>query len=182
MVKELTKRLKNSKYYSSNISLFEYDLKHLEFYEYVKAKCFHCNKYNVNWTCPPHINHINYEKIFSEFNNAIVLRFRIDTNSKDEYDRYRIDSTNILHKALLYLEKYLHSIDHYRALSFIGGSCKLCKNGCATDQCRDPYNARVPIEATGIDVIKSLKKIGLDISFEKDFNYKQMNRYGLLIW
>ena len=45
------------------------------------------------------------------------------------------------------------------AISFIGGSCKLCKNGCAKDKCNNPGMARIPLEATGVNVIKSLDNI-----------------------
>jgi predicted metal-binding protein len=182
MINELKKQLETSKFHSESLTLIDFQLSNLEFFEYVKVKCFHCKKYNGCWTCPPRMNHINYEKFFGEYKNAILIRYTKNTNSQEEYNQVRIDSTNILHRALLYLEKYLFTLDNYKAMSFIGGSCKLCKNGCAEDKCRDPYNARVPLEATGVDLIKSFKKAGINISFEKDFTFAQMNRYGLLVW
>ena len=65
------------------------------------------------------------------------------------------------------------------AISFIGGSCKLCKNGCGKERCNNPGMARIPLEATGVNVIKTLENIGIKVQFPiKDRFY----RYGLIAW
>lgn len=66
------------------------------------------------------------------------------------------------------------------AISFIGGSCKLCKNGCGPERCNQPYSARIPFEATGVNVIKTMEEqTGVKITFPpKD----KLERIGLILW
>lgn len=147
------------------------------FEERVKQKCFHCVNYKSKWTCPPNIPDVNYVKMFSEYSNAVILKCELDlTNSN--FDENRTISTNKIHKALLYLEEQLFKNNEVLAISFIGGSCKLCKN-CPDTKCAYPYLSRMPIEATGCNVIESFKLYGIEISFPlKD----KFFRYGLLMW
>lgn len=65
------------------------------------------------------------------------------------------------------------------AVSFIGGSCKLCKNGCGKDKCNNPYLSRTPVEAIGINVVKSAKENGISITFPPE---NDIIRIGLLLW
>ena len=60
-----------------------------------------------------------------------------------------------------------------------GAHIGLCKGGCGKERCNNPYLSRSPLEATGVNVIKSAKKYGIDIRFPTD---KQMIRIGLLLW
>ena len=147
------------------------------FEERVKIKCFHCKRYNKKWTCPPKMPDLDYKKIISEYSNivAVVCKYYIN---KETFEEDRNKSTNILHKLLLQSEKILWENNYPMAISFIGGSCKLCENGCDEHSCRNPHLARIPIEATGINVINTMKKY-IDISFPpKEYIY----RVGLLLW
>ncbi len=166
------------KEFNNNMSMVKFNPGDLIFEERVALKCFYCARYDTKWTCPPRIPRLDYPKLVSEYQNAAIVI--CEMSLKDQiYEDIREKSTNELHKALLYLEKLLWEMDNPMYLTFIGGSCKLCKNGCAQDKCRNPGVSRIPIEATGINVIKSLKKINIDISFqEKDF----MHRFGLILW
>jgi predicted metal-binding protein len=95
------------------------------------------------------------------------------------FQEKRTQSTNNVHKALLYLEKEMYYANHSLAISFIGGSCKLCKNGCNEKRCVNPELSRMPLEATGCNVVESLKKVDIDVTFPiTDTLY----RYGLLLW
>jgi predicted metal-binding protein len=59
------------------------------------------------------------------------------------------------------------------AAGLVGGSCVLCEQ-CVTEKsskvCRHPFRARPPMEAVGIDVIKTAQNAGLPIrlSFSKN--------------
>ena len=52
------------------------------------------------------------------------------------------------------------------AAGLVGGSCVLCKR-CVDNKileaCRHPFRARPPMEAVGIDVVKTAQKSGLPI-------------------
>lgn len=167
---------KKSKYlYGKKVSVKEIELE-----ERVRLQCFHCEKYNKKWTCPPKINQFDFRKLYGEYENAMVVYCEIPFEGKDEYDKVRNDSTNLVHRTLLELEKLLYENNESLAVSFIGGSCKLCKNGCDEKACRLPHMARIPLEATGVNVIKFIKReLDIEITFPLD---KYMYRFGLILW
>ncbi len=150
----------------------------LVFEERVKMNCFYCGKYNTNWRCRPQIPEIDYKKMLSEFDKIAIIYVQVSLKDMD-FNAVREMSSIQLHRALLECEKWLYQHNNPMALSFIGGSCKLCKNGCAKDKCANPYQARTPVEALGINVIKSVKQFGVDISFPPK---EYMTRIGLLLW
>lgn len=150
----------------------------LVFEERVLLNCFHCSRYKVNWTCPPKIPDIDYRKLICEYDNVLLVYCKMPFRNK-KMDIVRKNSTNLLHRALLEAEKFLWDNNYPLAISFIGGSCKLCDQGCDQHNCRQPTLARIPIEATGINVTKSLKNVGLTVTFPpNDYLY----RVGLLVW
>lgn len=146
----------------------------------VMLKCFHCRNYKNKWTCPPNIPQINYKDLFNEYENAAIVYCKMPFSSKEEFNVVRIESTNLLHRTLLELEADLYENNVPLAISFMGGSCKLCKDGCSKEGCRHPDLSRIPLEATGVDVIDFVKEtIGINILFPpKDYLY----RVGLLLW
>lgn len=162
----------------ANLKLLPFPIEGFVFEERVKQKCFHCKNYGVKWTCPPRLPNVDYRKMFLEYSNAAVLIYEVQISDED-FDSKRQHSTNIIHRGLLSLEKYLYDNNNCMALSFIGGSCKLCKNGCNKEKCANPYLSRVPWEATGCNVISSLRNIGIDVTFPITGT---LFRYGLILW
>lgn len=110
----------------------------LIFEERVKMNCFYCGKYNVSWRCPPKIPHVDFKKMLAEYKNVAMVYVKMPLAQAD-YNTVRNDSSVYLHRALLACEKWLYLQNNAMAISFIGGSCKLCKNGCATDRCANLY-------------------------------------------
>lgn len=149
------------------------------FEENVKMNCFYCGKYANNWKCPPNLPNIDYKKMFAEFNHGmfVILEYYFSDNAKR--DEARRESSVTLHKNLLSIEKFLLENNHSTVLSFGAGSCKLCKNGCGKDGCNNPYLARSPLEATGCNVVKTLKKYGVNITFPAT---NHLLRIGLVLW
>jgi predicted metal-binding protein len=159
-------------------SIVEIETDNLIFEERVKLNCFYCNKYKTNWKCPPNIPVINYQKTVKEYDNACFVYKRHSLNA-DTFNTVRYESTNDLHKTLLEMEKILFSVSNGLVVSFIGGSCKLCKSGCGSGRCNNPYQARIPLEAIGINVIESANKYNIKIEFPiKD----SLLRLGLILW
>ena len=150
----------------------------LVFEENIHLNCFYCGRYGRNWRCPPKIPVLDYPKLISEFDNrAFVYRYyKITPESKEDV---RTDSTNHLHKSLLAMEGVLFKAGNPTALSFIGGSCKLCKSGCGVEYCNNPYEARMPLEATGMNIVKTAAKHGIKIDWPVADN---MLRLGMLLW
>ena len=155
------------------------DPKKLIFEENVKMNCFYCGRYNNNWKCPPNLPDIDYERMVAEFDVGLAVMLTFSIEHPGEYDRIRNDSSVILHRLLLDLEKWLYQHNSSNALSFIGGGCKLCKGGCGKEKCNNPYMSRSPVEATGINIIKSMRQYGISVDFPAD---KVLRRIGLLLW
>ncbi len=150
----------------------------LVFEERVKLNCFYCKNYNLNWKCPPQIPQIDYQKVINEYAQGAFVRMEL-TYTENTFQEVRTRSTNDLHHALLKLEKYMWEHNYPLAVSFIGGSCKLCKSGCGKDRCNNPYAARIPLEATGVNVVESAKKYGINIHFPPNGT---LTRLGMLLW
>lgn len=155
------------------------DPKELIFEENVKMNCFYCGKYGNNWRCPPNLPKLDYQKMMSEFDTGLFVLLTFYPKNEDEYKNFRNESSIILHKNLLMLEKWMYNHNASTAISFIGGSCKLCKNGCGKERCNNPYMSRSPLESTGVNIIKSAKKFGIDIKFPAN---QKLTRIGLLLF
>lgn len=150
----------------------------LVFEERVRMNCFYCGKYNTNWRCPPRIPSLDYRRMVEEYDHAALIWVNEGLKGKD-FNTVRNDSSIHLHKALLECEKWLYSRNNSTALSFTAGSCKLCKNGCAPNHCANPYQARSPVEALGINIVKSAGLFGIDIRFPPE---ESLMRIGLLLY
>jgi len=175
-----TKIIKLVKRGSKYLNALEVDIKKFVFEDRVKLNCFYCLRYNKNWSCPPKIPNLNYEKIMNGYDNAILVYCSMPYQSDKEFIVIRRESTNLLHKTLLKLEKVLWENNYPLAVSFIGGSCKLCKDGCDKEKCRHPGLRRIPLEGVGMNVVKTVKACtGMNITFPPK---GKLNRYGLLLW
>lgn len=155
------------------------DPKELIFEEGVKMNCFYCGKYNNNWRCPPNLPDIDFRKMMSEYQHGLFVVLNYDITEETDYANIRNKSSVALHKLLLSLEKWMWNHNHSTALSFIGGSCKLCKGGCGKERCNNPYMSRSPLEATGVNIVKSAHKYGIDVTFPTN---SKLMRLGLLLW
>lgn len=160
------------------ISFYPMSPQELVFEERVKLNCFYCKNYNLNWKCPPKIPDIDYQQIMGEYENGLFVKVELPFTDEN-FSEIRARTTNDLHRALLKLEQCLWEHDFPLAVSFIGGSCKLCKNGCGQDRCNSPYLSRMPMEATGINVVKSAEKYGIPLVFPPKGS---LTRLGLLLW
>lgn len=159
-------------------SIVQINTDDLVFEDRVKFNCFYCGKYNNCWKCPPKLPEIDYRRMFSEYAHAAFVygKYYFDDSN---YQSVRNESSTLLHKTLLDLERFLWNQNNSMAISFIGGSCKLCKNGCGKDKCNNPYMARSPLEATGVNIVTSAAKYGIEIVFPpKDY----IIRLGLILW
>lgn len=134
----------------------------LVYEERVRLKCVHCRNYRTKWTCPGRLPELDYAKITSEYAHMAVV----------------VGTAAQLHEALLYMEAELFRRNEPLAVSFIGGSCELCKEGCNKEACAHPEQARISWTATGCNVTKTLANIGIEVDYTKNKD----RRYGLLMW
>lgn len=160
------------------VRLYDMSPEDLVFEERVKLNCFYCKKYGAHWKCPPRIPELDYPKMIREYDHGVFAKIELPYTEADFTD-VRVRSTNDLHRALLKLEGYLWEHNFPMALSFIGGSCKLCKNGCGKERCNNPYQARISMEGVGINVVKSVEKYGISVTFPPQGT---LVRVGMLLW
>lgn len=151
----------------------------LLFEENVKMNCYYCGRYNNNWRCPPNLPDVDFKKMMAEYESGIFVWNEYVIDAKDDYTKIRNESSVILHKTLLKIEKWMWNHNCSNAISFGAGACKLCKDGCGKEKCNNPYKSRSPLEATGVNIIKSAKKYGIDLSFPTD---KKFVRLGLVLY
>ena len=154
------------------------ETENLFFEERVKINCFYCGRYNNNWKCPPRIPDIDYKKMINEYCNKAFIYVEMPIDESN-YEAVRKESSVYLHRAMLLCEKWLYQNNEPMALSFIGGACKLCKNGCMPERCANPYASRSPLEALGVNVMKCAASAGIEVKFPTT---EYMMRIGLLLW
>lgn len=150
----------------------------LVYEERVRLKCFHCRNYQSKWTCPGHLPKLDFCRLINEYEHLAVISFKpSEVSCQPSVDEYK-QAGNELHRAMLFLESELMKRNNALAQSFIGGSCELCEGGCPPDKCAHPEQARIPWDAAGCNVVRSLANIGIQV----DFTGKDICRYGLFMW
>ncbi len=173
---EELKEILQEKYPEMEVREIQYE--DIVFEERVRLKCCHCKNYKEKWTCPGKLPELDYRKIISEYAHMAVLIGKVPMKGNVTQEQFR-EAVVKLHKAMLYLEGELFKRNNAMAESFIGCSCQLCEEGCAAEKCRHPEQARVPWDATGCNVVKTLERIGVKVEFPaKEYIYQ----YGLFVW
>ena len=151
----------------------------LVFEERVKLKCLHCRNYGNKWTCPGRLPQLDYRKIVSEYEHAVVVISKVENRQSEVENGVFRQAANTLHKAMLYMESELLKRNHPLAESFIGCNCQLCRDGCPSEGCAYPEQARLPWDAIGCNVVKTLEHIGIRVVFPPQ---EYIYQYGLLVW
>lgn len=171
-VEEL-KEIISSKYPA--VEIFPIRKDDLVFEERVRLKCFHCRNYGTKWTCPGRLPQLDFRKIISEYEHAAVVAYKASGTTAEDVRQAGV----ALHRAMLGLEAELFKRNNPLAVSFIGGCCELCKDGCNRQACAFPEQARIPWDATGCNVVRSLANIGIRVDFSSQ---EHLSRYGLIVW
>ncbi len=149
--------------------------------EWVGLKCrYGCSQFGTNWSCPPATPELSKaQAIISEYSVALLLigtqkcsNFYINnTKKRSEQVRYWKGTVSIERQL------FLHGYD--KAFSLVSGSCSLCKECAYPEACRFPTEKRPTIESLSIDVIGTLKNLGIDTKVAKD--PKELFKYYAVI-
>ncbi len=170
---------KGKKYGIESIKSFK--VEKFELGEWVGLKCrYGCSQFGTNWSCPPATPDLSQARaIISEYSLALLLtgtqkctNFYVNNSKKrSEQVRYWKGTVSIERQL------FLHGYD--KALSLVAGSCALCKECAYPEACRFPTEKRPTIESLGIDVIGTLKNLGIDTKVAKD--PKELFKYYAVI-
>ena len=140
--------------------------------ERIRAFCLEnkCGKYGNNYMCPPHVGTLEEIRTkLKKYPQGLLLR--ATTSIDVSGDREGVRQTKVaFHKRILQVEEFLRERGIKQVWGMSGGSCGLCDVCQAkTDKpCLYPDQARMSIEAIGVDVLGLLDKFSLDNKFHPD--------------
>jgi predicted metal-binding protein len=170
---------KGRQYGIETVMPFEVDK--FELGAWVGLKCqYGCSQYGTNWSCPPATPDISQAReIINEYSLALLLvgtqkctNFYIN-NSKKRSEQVRY------WKGTMSLERQLFLHGYDKAFSLVSGSCSLCKECAYPAACRFPTEKRPTIESLAVDVIGTLKNLGIDTKVAQD--PKELFKYYAVI-
>ncbi len=160
--------VKGKKYGIDTIKPFR--VEDFELGDWVGLKCrYGCSQFGTNWSCPPATPDISQARtILSQYSFALLLvgtqkctNFYIN-NSKKRSEQVRY------WKGTISLERQLLLHGYNKAFSLVSGSCSLCRRCAYPEACRFPTEQRPTIESLAVDVIGTLKKLGISTHVAKD--------------
>jgi predicted metal-binding protein len=140
--------------------------------------CKSCKRYGLTGCCPPNIGEFGYyRKLLKRYTYGKVFVEKFIVTDATKYKEVGRKSSLELHKVLLKEREQLLDKGHYFNVILGGGSCKYCKE-CVIP-CRMPHFRAIPIEATGINVVETLNKMGMFIKFPVK---QKFYRVGIVLW
>lgn len=126
---------------------------------WVHLKCkFGCDSYGKNYSCPPFVGTPRSgKKVVEEYKRGILLIFKSEDPKKTkDYSKRFLE----IYKGMLKIEKELFLNNYYKVLALSSGPCPLCKKCSYPKYCAHLKDRRPAIEALGIDVLATVRKIG----------------------
>jgi len=135
---------------------------------WVRLKCeYGCPSYGKKLQCPPYtMTHQATKELLRSYSKAILLE---GSPPLKEF-----------HQSLLNLEKEAFLSGLTRSFVFGAGPCPICETCPPEGICRHPNLARPSMEASGIDVYMTLKKIGVQLAPLKEKDH-YVRYFGLLL-
>lgn len=117
--------------------------------------CKSCKRYGKKATCPPHIESFEYySKLIPKYRHGTfyIKKFTIHGDCLTQGKRSSLE----IHEKILSEREKLFNRGHYFSIGFGAGSCKLCKK--CSFPCPKPEKSLVPLEATGLNIVETLKR------------------------
>ena len=143
--------------------IIPFPVEKIDLAEWVRFKCqFGCCQYDTNWCCPPASPDLQRTSaIIQEYTLALLLIG--SRQCKDFYlsnARRRAEQVRSW-KEVVGIERKLFLEGYDKIISLVSGACALCKKCTYPKACRFPKERRPPIEAFSIDLIGTLKNLGI---------------------
>lgn len=170
---------KGNQYGLENVIAF--NIQEIVIANWVGLKCrYGCSQFNSNWSCPPATPSIaEARELLKEYSTALLLvgsqtcsEFYRDTNRK------RTDQVRYW-KGTVSLERFLFLEGYDKAFGLVSGACSLCKECAYPEKCLFPMEKRPTVESLSIDLIGTLKNIGIGTPIAMDL--KETFKYYSII-
>jgi len=146
---------------------------------WVRAKCVYgCPRYGKKACCPPEAPSVaECKAFFAEYRSGLF--YHLTKRFTDPNKRFTWAKE--VNEAVLAWEREVFLLGYHKAFAFTAAPCNLC-DPCKNTKsgCQNPLMARPTLEAFGVDVFATARKIGYPIQVLKGYN-EETNRYGLLL-
>ncbi len=169
---------------------------------------FGCANFAKHFCCPPYVpSPTETRALLGEYRRAYLIHFRGvpemervgSGNVPNEWAKYRATFVIRIHNAVYELEQCAFYQGFYKALAFAAYPCSYCSD-CIAQQsagvvdlslkraCRHSERVRPSMEAVGIDVFSTVRKLHLPIevipcedNVHGRIMHTHLNSYGLLL-
>ncbi len=145
----------------------------------VREMCKWCKRYGKKAFCPPYIKSVEfYSNLLPKYKHGQIF-YTFSSSPKKTDKNYGKESSLAVHSAIASARRKLFSAGHYFINAFGAGSCKLCES--CSFPCGHPDNALIPVEATGMDVVKMMNNFKISIKFPAE-NQSFVYRIGVILY
>jgi predicted metal-binding protein len=146
----------------------------------VREACRSCKRFGYKNTCPPFIPEINYYKnLLPSYEGGLIIYKKFKIQNINNWQELGKKSSLEIHSYLLNKRNELIKKGFVLNLALTAGSCKLCSK--CSFPCAHPDKALIPVEGTGINLIKFMKKFKINIIFPIEKN-GYFYRIGMILW
>ena len=146
---------------------------------WVRQKCIYgCPRYGQKACCPPEVPSVaECRAFFAEYRSGLF--YHIIKTFGDPKERFQW--AREVNKWVLALERDVFLSGFYKGFAFTAAPCNLCEQ-CKNTKggCRHPLMSRPTLEAFGVDVYATARKMGYRIQVVKAYE-EVTNRFGLLL-
>ncbi len=150
---------------------------------WVGLKCrYGCANYNTNWCCPPASPTLQtFKELLGEYEVALLLVG--ERNNEHFYRNSPLKRRQQIKewKQTISLERKLFLMGYYKAFGLPAETCALCKQCAYPEQCRFPNDKRPSIEACGIDVFATIKRLGFSAHLARNLKETYKNYSMILV-
>jgi len=154
--------------------------------ERVRLKCEvpRCAGYGRFLTCPPQVMSVDaFLRIRTGYKWGLLVQVEAKEIDSTDKGKGRINQAILKENKkshrpfklkLLEIVEAVESAAFKKGMRFaaglVGGSCERCVSDKSSTACRHPFRARPPMEAVGIDVVKTAENAGLPIHLSSSKN------------
>ena len=158
---------------------------------WVRLKCqYGCPSYSKKLSCPPYSpTPEDTRKVLQEYSRAYLIGYEgSKLFSGDNHENMEELFPKVLmniRKSLFEIEKHAFLSGYYKAFVYgFCGPCTYCET-CVVEEhiytCKYATESRPSMEASGIDVFKTVQNAGLKLEVQSDVNLEELKMYTLLL-
>jgi predicted metal-binding protein len=158
---------------------------------WVRLKCqYGCPSYAKKLSCPPYSpTPEDTRKVLSEYSKAYLIGYKGSAlfKNKDNENMGELFPKVLrdVRKSLFELEKHAFLSGYYKSFVYgFCGPCTYCENCVVEEQiftCKYASESRPSMEASGIDVFKTVENAGLKLEVQTDATHDNLRMYTLLL-